>query len=165
MQSGMRPWGSGIAARCDGVVVRRQERSCQAVTTWSRPSCRAPWRYGGRPVRVSGHTSRSLRRCSFGRRDTPQEGEGPPALPAVSGLHGGGRCRLTCPVRGALCRKVMGGAGRQERPNLREHFAPARAQEAVGADFGEPLGEHMLELCGEAHYVARMTSGAILWSS
>ena len=45
----------------------------------------------------------------------------------------------------ALRSQGVAAAGRQERPNLREHCAPAWAQEAVGADCGEPLGEPMLE--------------------
>ena len=45
----------------------------------------------------------------------------------------------------ALRSQGVAAAGRQERPKLREHFAPAWAQEAVGADCGEPLGEHRWE--------------------
>jgi len=90
-----------------------------------------------------------------------QEDELPTACPAVACLLRGGRGLVTFPGVATLSSLGMTGAGLQARPDRRERWSTARAQEAVVADFDEALGQHMLELCGEVNYVARRAYGAI----
>ena len=81
-----------------------------------------------------------------------QENELPTALPAIQLLLWGGRWLLTLPVVAALRRMLGAGASLQERPDLRERFTPARAQDAVGADFDEALGPHVLEEAADERF-------------
>ena len=99
----------------------------------------------GTPALDDGHLSLALWRLSSVRRETHQEDQWPTTYPAAPFLRGGGPCLVTIPGWGTLRSRVVTGAGREERPDLREHFATARAQDAVGADFDEPPWQHMLE--------------------
>src|SRR6266852_6745212 len=82
--------------------------------------------------------------------ETGEEDAWSPACPTVSGRLRGGRGRAPVPGVAALWGLVMVGGGRQEGPTRRQRWATARAQEAVGADWGEPLRPHVLQEAADA---------------
>src|SRR5262245_61645263 len=88
----------------------------------------------------------------------------PPAL--TRGTH---RRRLVgCWSRWSVRRHRRCGAHRLlEQPSalLELRLAAPVREQSILAEPLEASGQDVEQLCGEAHYVARMTSGAILWSS
>lgn len=87
----------------------------------------------------------ALWRLSWVRREPPQDNQEPTTGPAAPCLLWARTWRWTVPGWSTLHHQVVAGAGCQERPDLREHCATARAQEAVGAAFAEPPWQSMLE--------------------
>ena len=74
-----------------------------------------------------------------------QEDEWPTACRAVQGRLRGERGLVTVSGVAALRGLVVAGAGCQERPDLCQCWATARAEDAVGADVDASLGQHVLE--------------------
>ena len=134
----------------DGFFGRRPERSPQAVPTGSSTPWRAPGPTGRQPWRRG--TSLALWRRFWVRRETHEEDQWSPTGPAAPFLRGGWPCLLTVPEGDALRSRGVAEAGRQERADLREHLATARAQDAGVSDCDAPPGQHRLEEAVDARF-------------
>ena len=97
------------------------------------------------PALDDGPLSLALGRLSGVRRETQEEEQWPTTHPAAPFLRGGGTGLLTVPGWEPLRRRVVAGAGREKRPEVRKPRATARAQDAVGADCDAPPWPHRLE--------------------
>src|SRR5207245_988920 len=95
----------------------------------------------GTHAHAGGDMVRSLRWPSVLGHKTEPPDELPTTEPAVQGRLGGGRGLARVSGMAALGGLVMGGAGCQEFPALRQCWATAWTQDAVVADFDESLGQ------------------------
>jgi hypothetical protein len=84
-------------------------------------------------------------RLAWGWCEPPQAHQEPATGPAAPFLRWDSTWWGTILGGSALRHQVVAGAGCQERPELREPVAMARAPEAVGADFTATPGQHRLE--------------------
>lgn len=107
-------------------------------------------RFSATPVLEDGPCSLARGRRSGVRRETHAAAPWPTTHPAAPFLRGGGTGRVRVPGEEPLRRRVMAGAGRETRPDVRQHRATARAQDAVRADCDAPPWQHRLEEAVEA---------------
>lgn len=125
-------------ARAQGRVVRRGGTD---RVEHAEASARTSWR----SARDDGPPSVSLWWLPGVGQETHEEDQVPPAVRAAPFLRWCETCRLRVSVWTVLHSRGVAGARRQACPELREHRAMVRAQEAVGADFGAPPWQPRLE--------------------
>jgi hypothetical protein len=135
----------------DGGPRRLVRAQARAVPSGGVPESSTPAPTRGSPGRQAGTsgTSLALWRLSAVRRQTPQDHQEPTTYPAAPLPRGGGTGLVPVP-RGATRRSRVGaGASREERPELREPGAPARAQQARGAAGAASPWQPLLEEAGD----------------